>query len=104
MMTNEQQYAVQTGGEELRKDDVVKPKLKGRKGPGAMTWLLSREGSRVPTGTLSLEYLRLYSRSCVSLDTHKCTGSMRHAVQALRRLLYMQVSMRQALHGSLVAI
>ena len=104
MMMNEQQYAVQTGGKEIRKDDVVKPKLKRRKSRGAMTWLLSRERSRVPAGSLCVSDMCLDSLSCISLHTHMCTVDMRDAVQAILRLLYMHRSMHQALHGSPVAI
>ena len=52
-----------------------------------MTWLLSRDGSRVyPTVSLPV-YLYLYLYS-LSLHTHTAHG---HALQAILRLLYMHI-------------
>ena len=91
---NEQQYAVQTGGKEIRKDDVVKPKLKRRKSPGAMTWLLSRERSRVPAGSLCLWYVSRLSFLYLTSYTHV------HCRHARRGAGYSPAFIYAPLHAS----
>lgn len=73
------------GGKGVRKDDVVKPKLKRRKRPDAMTWLLSREGSRVYPTVASLS-LSLFCISTPSLHTHTVHG---HGFQAINTLAFI---------------
>lgn len=104
-MMNEQQYAVQAGGKEIRKRRRREAEVEKEKKPRCY------DVAAVPRGvtcagrvTVPLVCVSRLSLSCISLHTHKCTVDMRDAVQAILRLLYMHVSMHQALHGSPVAI